>query len=288
MMQEQVALCVIGGGNMAQAIVRGGLDRGVLVPDQLVVAEPDEAKWSLWQGWGVEVRADAALALDVPARLSGEWQVLLAVKPQVFGAVALAVGAGLAGSRVVMSIMAGVPSDRIRNAIGNDARVVRLMPNTPARVARGITAMCLGAGAHAGDETFARELFEAVGAVEQVDESLMDAFTAIAGSGPAYVFYLAEAMVRGGVAVGFDETAATRIVRATLEGAGALLAATDESAPALRAAVTSKGGTTAAAVAVMDECGVMDAIVRAVVAARDRGREMGVQGPQPPNHEGTT
>jgi pyrroline-5-carboxylate reductase len=198
---------------------------------------------------------------------------MLAVKPQVFDVVAPALHARV-DHRVVMSIMAGVGTERIGRALG-DVRVIRLMPNTPARVGKGITAICLGAGARPGDDALARSIFEAVGVVEPIDESLMNAFTAIAGSGPAYVFYLAEAMTRAGVAIGFDESTAARIVRATIAGAGALLDASDEDPGALRAAVTSKGGTTAAAIGMLDERDVMDAVVEAGRAARDRGRELG-------------
>jgi pyrroline-5-carboxylate reductase len=270
MSQQTPSLCVIGAGNMAQAIVRGALDRRVLSPDRLIVAEPDEATRSLWKQWRADAHPDVASALDV---IPHDAQLMLAVKPQVFDVVAPDLHARIDG-RVVMSIMAGVGTERIRRALG-DVRVIRLMPNTPARLAKGITAICLGAGARPGDDALARALFEAVGALEPVDESLMDAFTAIAGSGPAYVFYLAEAMTRAGVKAGFDGQAAARIVRATIAGAGALLEASDQDASALRAAVTSRGGTTAAAVAVLDEHAIMDAIARAVFAARDRAGELG-------------
>ena len=268
-MSSNGALCVIGGGNMAQAIVRGGLDAGVLEGASLVVAEPDEAKRGLWAGWGVRAVAGAGEAMDA----AGGGQVMLAVKPQMFGDVAAALGGRVDG--VVMSIMAGVSSVGIRSALGDGARVVRLMPNTPARVRKGITAMALGAGARAGDDALARALFEAVGEVVDLEEALMDAFTAIAGSGPAYVFYLAEAMVRGGVGVDLAPEVADRVVRATIAGAAALLEASDDVPEALRAAVTSKGGTTAAAIGEFDSRGVMDAVVDAVRAARDRGRELG-------------
>jgi len=109
----------------------------------------------------------------------------------------------------------------------------------------------------------------------KIDESMMDAFTAVAGSGPAYVFYLAEAMTKAAVEIGFDPKAAAMIARWTISGAGALLESTDQPADALRAAVTSKGGTTAAAVGVLDGCEVMDAFIRAIAAARDRGVDLG-------------
>jgi len=150
------------------------------------------------------------------------------------------------------------------------------MPNLPAKIRQGITALCAGAGTRPGDDSFAREIFGGVGPmVVTIEESLMDAFTAVAGSGPAYVFYLAEAMIQASVRLGFDEPTARDIVRETIAGAGNLLADSAEAPEKLRAAVTSKGGTTEAACKKLDEAGVMPAIVEAIRAARDRGREIG-------------
>lgn len=262
-----MGLCVMGGGNMAQAILHGGLEAGRIRPELVVVAEPDGQKRALLRSWGVTVHETPREAL---ASLTPGGQVLLAVKPQVFEQVAPELE-GIRG--VVMSIMAGLSSGMIRSALG-DVRVIRLMPNTPARVAKGITAMALGAGARDGDDAFARALFESVGQVVELDESLMDAFTGVAGSGPAYVFYLAEAMLRGAIDVDLEPAVADRIVRATIAGAAALLEQGEDEAAALRQAVTSKGGTTAAAVDTLDESGVMDAVARAIRAARDRGRAL--------------
>src|SRR5690606_13250813 len=156
-----------------------------------------------------------------------------------------------------------------------NAAVVRAMPNLPARIRQGATAICLGDGAAPGDDDFALALFRGIGPlVLRIDESLMDAFTAVAGSGPAYLFYLAEAMTRAATELGFDAPAAREIVKATLAGSASLLAQSSESPADLRAAVTSKGGTTEAATTVLDNAGVMNAIVRAITAARDRGREL--------------
>ena len=265
---SDMGLCVIGGGNMAQAILHGGLEAGRVKPELVVVAEPDGDKRALLKGWGVNVRETPADALEA---LTTGGQVLLAVKPQVFERVVPELR-GMQG--VVMSIMAGLSTEHIRSALG-DVRVIRLMPNTPARVGKGMTALSLGAGAREGDEAFARALFEAVGEVVELDESLMDAFTGVAGSGPAYVFYLAEAMVRGAVEVDLEPEVAERMVHATIAGAATLLEQGEDEAAALRAAVTSKGGTTAAAIDALDEAGVMKAVMGAIRAARDRGRELG-------------
>lgn len=267
-------LAVLGGGNMAQAIVLGAVSAGALDKHSIVVADPEEVKRRTFADAGIEAFANFA---ELAEHLDNDTQVLLAVKPQVLPAAApdVAAAAGRA-SRVVMSVLAGTTGAGVRAALGDWARVVRVMPNTPARIGKGVSAMTLSAGSNEGDDALAHSLMGAVGEVVDVPEDLFDAFTAIAGSGPAYLFYLAEAMTRAGVEVGFDVGQADRIVRAVLSGSSALLDAEPESSAAnLRAAVTSKGGTTAAATGSLDSDGVMDAVVRAVVAARDRGQQLG-------------
>lgn len=202
--------------------------------------------------------------------------IVLAIKPQSLPEVAKEIRSYFDDrSRVVVSVLAGTPGAKIRSLLGDGARVVRAMPNLPAAVKLGCTALCISAGAHAGDDEFAQELFRGVGpTVIRIQEDLMDAFTAVAGSGPAYVFHLAEAMTAAAVALGFDHAAADAMVRATIFGSGAMLRADPRSPEAMRLAVTSKGGTTAAATAVLEQKGVHAAMVAAITAARDRGREL--------------
>ncbi len=271
-------LAFVGGGSMANAITRGGLDGGVLEPSLLCVADPDPAKLAPFEREGAHVAPSASEALawlERTERSAGDGQLVLAVKPQIFPMVADEI-AGRCGARVVISILAGTRSQTIRERLGELVRVIRVMPNTPARIGRGTSAVALGAGAETGDDEVAQRLFGAVGpVVERIDETLMDAFTALAGSGPAYVFYLAEAMAKAATEMGFSQKQADRIVRGTISGAGELLAQSDESPEDLRKAVTSKGGTTFAATESLDGSGVMEAIERAIIAARDRGRELG-------------
>lgn len=265
------ALASIGGGNMAQAILLGAIDAGAIRADELVVANPGADARAVFSERGVRTCERASEAVRA---LAPDGQAMLAVKPQKLADVASDL-AGIRMDRVIISILAGVPTARI-GGMFEGARVVRTMPNTPARVGRGITAVALGAGATDVDAALAMRVFEAVGEVVRVDESLLDAFTGVAGSGPAYVFLLAEGMLRGAIEAGFDEQQADRIVRATISGAAALLDAERDVTPStLRERVTSKGGTTAAALAVLDEAGMAGALSRAVVAARDRGRELG-------------
>lgn len=265
-------LVVIGFGSMASAVVEGAIRSGVLRPESVAAVNPGEGGRARAEALGCAAFARTADAL----RAFPEARVLLGVKPQKLAEVA-AESQGLAKDRCVLSILAGATSASIGAALGT-GRVVRVMPNTPAKVGKGITAIASDSDAPQEDLAFARDLFGAVGEVVEIPESLVDAFTGVCGSGPAYVFYLAEAMQRGARDVGFDDATADRLVRATITGAAALLDADrDHSAAELRALVTSKKGTTAAATDTLDAHGVVDAVTKAVVAARDRGRELAGQ-----------
>ncbi len=254
---------------MGRAIVRGAMDKGVLVPGDFVIAEPDDSKRAALSDVGGVVRsASEALAVTSP-----QGAVLLAVKPQVFGEVARELRGGV-GPRLVISIMAGITIEAIAQALGT-TRIVRVMPNLPASVSRGVAALAPGSGSSNADVVMVRSLFQAVGQVLELDEALFDAFTAVAGSGPAYVFLLAEGMERAACDMGIEPEIARMVVRDTIAGAAELLAQGSASAADLRASVTSKGGTTEAALRVLEDANALQAIVRAIVAARDRGRELG-------------
>lgn len=268
-------LAFIGGGNMASAIIAGASSAGVLDKARCVVADPDPAKRSSFTN-AVATAAEAVNWLRHTETASNPGQIVLAVKPQLLETVAGELAGPLTADpfeRVVISILAGVPSAKVRRLLGS-GRVIRVMPNTPAQVGRGMTAISLGAGAGPGDESRAQEVFAACGQTIGIDESLMDAFTGLAGSGPAYVFYLAEAMIDAAVSMGFDHDQATQIARQTIAGSGELLARSRQQPNELRAAVTSKGGTTAAAIEVLDQLGVHTAVGRAILAARDRGAQL--------------
>lgn len=262
----------IGGGHMARAILLGAAERGAIDPARLVVADPNESARAVFQARGVRTAATAAQAI---AQSEPGAPVLLAIKPQMLDGLAGELPSGLLEGRLVISILAGVTGEGVRGALGAGCRVVRVMPNTPARVGRGMSGVCAGPGASGDDLAMVEALFASVGEVVRLDESRMDAFTGVAGSGPAYVFYLVEAMTRGGQACGLAPEDAARIARATVVGAAHLLeAAPDESPESLRAGVTSKNGTTFAATESLDRDSVQDAVVRAIIAARDRGRAL--------------
>ena len=274
MNDAQIPVAFLGGGNMGGAIIRGAQETGALGA-AWVVAEPDPERRGGFEH-GVATAGEAIAWLSSHEPSPGAGQVVLAVKPQMLGAVADEIRGTLSAgpSRVVISILAGIPSERVRESLGGGVRVVRAMPNLPAAIGRGMSAIALGAGAIVGDDQRARSLLEGVGRVVEIRESLMDAYTGVAGSGPAYVFYLAEAMINAGVELGLTREEALLIVRETIAGAGEMLVRTPEHPRELRSSVTSKGGTTAAATRVLDEAGVMDTIGRAIAAARHRGAEL--------------
>ncbi len=263
----------VGGGNMARAIIDGATGAGVLDPARVVVVEPDAQRRAAFARGVADVGAGVELLREIEWE-TGAGRVVLAVKPQKLGEVGESLRPVLGEERCVISILAGTTVARLRETIGRQHRYVRTMPNTPAQIGRGMSAIAVGQDVRADDLDFARALFSSLGETIEIDESLMDAFTAVAGSGPAYAFLLGEAMVRGARELGFDEAQARLMVSETIAGAGLLLARGERNPSALRVAVTSPGGTTAAALAVMRDGSLEEMVVRALVAARDRGREL--------------
>ena len=264
---------------MARAIYLGARDSGELDESRVVVADPSpeqQAKYPNGVG-SASAALDWLEACESEHGLeAGSGQVLLAVKPQIFPKVAEEIGerVGKGPERVFISLLAGTLSETIRESLCGNARVVRIMPNTPAQVRKGMAAIAVGAGASAGDEGLAAMLMGAVGGTVTIEESMMDSFTGLAGSGPAYVFYLAEAMTKAGEAVGFSPEEARRIAEAVVTGSARLLEEDGRSAAELRKAVTSPNGTTQAGTETLDAEGVMGAVTMAIEAARDRGAEL--------------
>jgi pyrroline-5-carboxylate reductase len=262
------SIAFIGGGNMASALL-GGL----LTPDRprasILVVEPGEAqRRTLEQRFGVTALA-AADAVIAAAEI-----VVWAVKPQVFLAAA-APCQPYVGGALHLSVMAGIRSDAIAAATGAD-RVVRAMPNTPALIGQGIAGVFARAAVTGADRAQVESLLKPTGEIVWVDrEEALDAVTALSGSGPAYVFHLLEAMLAAGREMGLPGVDAKRLALQTLAGATALAAASVETPETLRRNVTSPGGTTHAAMARLEEAGVKDAFVAAILAARDRARELG-------------
>lgn len=259
-----VELQLIGGGKMGEALLGGILASQWCVPEGVRVVELDASRRAaLTDRYGV-------LVDDQPGAAAG---TILAVKPGDIAAVAAAVT--VAGGGRLLSIAAGVSVDAIEDATGHQVAVVRAMPNTPALVGVGAAAICAGSTASEADLEWAATLLGSVGTVIRVPESAIDAVTGVSGSGPAYVFLVAEALADAGVLVGLPRDQAVALANQTLLGAATMLVETGSSAAELRAGVTSPGGTTAAALQVLEQRGLRAAFVDAVVAARDRSREMG-------------
>jgi len=249
---------------MGEALLGGLLDCGWTSARELAVVEVDAARRStLADRYGVAVSAEP---------LAGDG-VVLAVKPADTAAAAKAAVA--AGAGRLLSIAAGVTLGALQVAAGADVPLVRAMPNTPALVGKGAAAIAGGEAAGEEDLAWAESILSSVGTVVRVPEHLLDAVTGLSGSGPAYVFLVAEALVDAGVMVGLPRDVATALTTQTLLGSASLLAGSDDDAGALRAAVTSPGGTTAAGLRALETAGVKAAILDAVAAATERSQQLG-------------
>jgi pyrroline-5-carboxylate reductase len=261
-------LAFIGGGNMASAIL-GGLIREGLAPKQVVVIEPfAETAAKLQQATGVDVQAVAS------AVLADADLVVWAIKPQVFKEAALPVAA-FTKKALHLSVAAGIRSDSIARWLQTD-RVVRSMPNTPALVGQGITGLFARAGVSTLDKQWVEKVLQSTGEWLWVhEESDLDGVTALSGSGPAYVFYFLEAMTEAGIQMGFSPAQAYHLAKATFGGATHLARQSTESPEVLRQRVTSKGGTTYAALTSMANDHVKEAFVKAMLAAQKRAGELG-------------
>ncbi|WP_417587911.1 pyrroline-5-carboxylate reductase [Pararhodobacter oceanensis] len=259
-------LVLLGCGKMGSALLEGWLKNGV-APASVYVLDPMPSDWL--KSTGVKINQGMP---EAPA------MALLAVKPQMMGQALPALQALGGGGTVFVSVAAGTSLATIEGALGAGTPVVRAMPNTPAAVGRGITALIGNAHVPAAALELARVLMGAVGQTVMLeDEAQMDAVTAVSGSGPAYVFHLIETLAAAGEAQGLSEDLALQLARATVAGAGALAEGADESPGQLRVNVTSPNGTTAAALAVLmdEESGFPALLSRAVQAAADRSRELG-------------
>lgn len=259
----------IGGGYMGEALVSAFIKAGAVQPSDVIVSDIAEARREqLTSQYGVGVTGHNAEAV------ANAGMVVLAVKPQEFENVAAPLKGKLAEGATVLSIMAGVTIERIASALGYQA-VVRVMPNTAALVAE---AMSVWHASDAVDDEAKSTVVRLLGTMgrelEVGEESYLDMATAVSGSGPGFVFYFLEGLIDGAQQVGFDREQAAALAVQTLYGAATLARESDKDAAALREMVTSKGGTTAAGLDVLDGAGVRDAIASAVVAAHKRAKEL--------------
>jgi pyrroline-5-carboxylate reductase len=265
---SQSSVAFVGGGNMASALI-GGLRRAGRAAEAIVVVEPVEAqREKLAREFGVAAQAAA------DGRLARAAMVVWAVKPQSFAEAARPCAPHV-GSALQVSVMAGVRSDAIVAASGS-ARVVRAMPNTPALIGRGIAGLYARPEVGAAERGEVEALFAPTGSTMWVArEDDLDAVTALSGSGPAYVFYFIEAMMQAGAEMGLPPAQARRLAQETFAGAAALAMQSADPPELLRERVTSKGGTTHAAITALEAADVKAAFVRALHAARRRAEELG-------------
>jgi len=256
---------VIGCGNMGGAVVRGLIWKRIADPGAILLIDKDKEK-------------SKALSLETGASfceleqiLSASDIIFLAVKPQESDGVLKNLAAGI-GGKTVISIMAGVPMDSITAGLGQEIPVARAMPNMAAFVSESMTAISYNR--LVDDKKEIKEIFEGIGKVIEVEEGLMNAVTALSGSGPAYLFYLAEALIRAGIKMGLTPDKADELVRQTLYGSSAFLSGGKIGPEELIAKVASKGGTTEAALKVFDDEGLKDVIKKAVLKAEERSMEI--------------
>ncbi len=260
----------VGGGNMGEALIRGLLGAN-LVPADLMAATDvrTERTAQLTKQFGITAHADNA-------RLVREADVvILAVKPQIMAGVLSEIAAAVTARHLLISIAAGVATSTIRTALGKDARIIRVMPNTPALVLQGAAAIAKGKGLGPDDLAIAEEIFGAVGRVVVLDEELMDAVTGLSGSGPAYVAIVVESLADGGVRMGLDRATALTLATQTVLGTAQLLLETGMHPGSLKDMVSSPGGTTIAGISALEEGGIRATFIRAVERATQRSRELG-------------
>ena len=273
-----IKLGIVGGGVMGETLLSRLIAQQLYRPDEVLVSEPQAHQRDfLAQKYGVGVTADnqaAAAASDV---------LLLAIKPQVFEAVATELTQADGkhpleekSQQVVISILAGVSLSKLEAAFGHQP-VIRAMPNTPATVGAGITAIAPGKTVSKSQLEQARVIFQSVGEVVEVPESLMDAVTGLSGSGPAYVAITIEALADGGVAAGLPRAIASKLALSTVLGTAVLLQQSELHPAQLKDRVTSPGGTTIAGIAQLEKAGFRSALIEAVLAAKERSQQLGGQ-----------
>jgi len=261
----------LGAGAIAEALIRGMLDAGIVRPQQVLVSNRSDRERlaDLNRRYGVRTAGSKGYVVDV-------CQVLVvACKPKDVAGLLAEVGGRFRKGQIILSLAAGIATSFIEERVPDGVMVVRAMPNTSCQVGESATAICAGRAATPEAMGLVTEMLASVGQVYTVPEEQMDAVTGLSGSGPAYVYYIVEAMIEAGEAVGLAPDVARALTLQTLKGAALTLAATGADPAVLREQVTSPGGTTAAGLQVLREAGFAQALVRAIVRATERSRELG-------------
>ena len=268
-MKDSEKIGLIGGGQMGEALVRGMIKSGLVQPAQIMVAEPDAGRRDfLAATYGIKVTDEAQTICDFSSVL------ILAIKPQIMQPVLGQYKPFVNGSHLVISIAAGIPITAIEQGIGKQ-RIIRVMPNTPALVLAGASALSPNGQASPEDLELGMEIFSAIGTCVHLPETLLDAVTGLSGSGPGYVFTFIDAMIDGGVLAGIPRPVARQLVLQTVYGSAKLALETGKSPADLKAMVTSPGGTTIAGIHELETGGLRGTVMAAVDRAGKRSKELG-------------
>ncbi|MCI5147256.1 MAG: pyrroline-5-carboxylate reductase [Candidatus Electrothrix sp. AR3] len=268
-MSKIESIGMVGGGQMGEALIRGMIESGLVAADSILVAEPAATRREyLETTYQIQGTSD-------PAQLAESKVIILAVKPQIMEPVLAQYQAHLTANQLIISIAAGVTISQIEQGIGTDKKIIRVMPNTPALVLAGASALSGNTNATQEDMKLGQEIFSAVGTCVEVPENLLDAVTGLSGSGPGYVFTFLEAMIDGGVLAGLPRPIAEQLALQTLYGSAQLALESGEPAAVLKAKVTSPGGTTITGLQVMEQAGLRGTMMATVQAAAERSKALG-------------
>jgi len=263
-------ISLLGFGNMGQAIVKGLLRKNIFSPSQIYIFDPADDKQQDAMKLGVQVLVSAGDLINKTKTL------LIAVKPQMIQSALEPLSSVINKDNLIISIAAGISIRYLKELLKNtELRIVRTMPNTPALVGEGITAISFSKECTEQDKSFAQQIFQSVGKTVIVPEEQIDMVTAVSGSGPAYFFYLCECMIEAGKSLGLSEETALALVRQTFYGSGALFISGDDLPEVLRARVTSKGGTTESALKTMETKNMKSVVIEAIHSAYHRAQELG-------------
>lgn len=269
---QNKTIAFLGAGNMAEALIRGLFAKQVLPPARVIATDVHaERRDYMHRTFGIVMSTDNLAAVrqaDI---------IILAVKPQQMSALLAELRPAMDGRKLIVSIAAGITTARLERELGGTTRVVRVMPNTPALVGAGAAALCSGKFTTAADMATAESILHAVGIVVTVDEKDIDAVTALSGSGPAYMFFVTEAMIKAGIEQGLTPDIARKLAIQTILGSALLLTESQEEPAALRRKVTSPGGTTEAAIKTMTEGKLPELFASAMAAASKRSKELSGQ-----------
>ena len=269
-MKEALSVGMIGGGQMGEALIRGMIESGLTEAGNITVADPMVRRREYLE------KTYQVNAVETPAQVTVKSRVIiLAIKPQIMEPVLRQYSAQLTADHLLISIAAGIPLSCIERVVGADMRVIRVMPNTPALVLAGASAMSGNENIRQEDMEVAQQIFTAVGTCVEVPENLLDAVTGLSGSGPGYVFTFLEAMIDGGVLAGLPRPVAEQLAVQTLYGSAKLAMETRDPAAVLKGKVTSPGGTTITGIQVLEEGGLRGTVMTAVEAATERSRTLG-------------